>query len=101
MLDSIKNFLEKLQNADDNRKTKWMVIGTAVITIFVIFIWLKYFNSLISPQGKEQNTQSPAASFWETFKNGASVIYDGAKDQIQNAQDKIKSPKEYDIKPGK
>lgn len=99
MLESLKKFLEKLQNANENQKTRWLIIGTAAITVLVLFVWLKYFNSLIAFSEKKQNPQSPAASFWETFKNGASVIYGQAKEQIQNTQNKIKSSTDYDIKP--
>jgi len=98
MLDFLKNFLRKLQNADEDRKTKWVVVGTAAITFLVVFVWLKYFNSLIAPN-RENDSRSPAAAFWETFKNGANVIYSEVGNGISELKDKIGGPTEYDIRP--
>ncbi len=90
-----KDFLEKIQSADENRKRRWLVISTTVLVIGVGFLWLGYFNNLV---GKFSGSQVPTAervdgfSFLETMKAGFATIYD----VIKAVFDK---PKDYLIKP--
>ncbi|TSC81703.1 MAG: hypothetical protein G01um101420_900 [Parcubacteria group bacterium Gr01-1014_20] len=90
-----KDFLEKIQGADEGRKRKWLLISTTILVIGVGYLWLGYFNNLI---GKFSGTQVQTAesvggfSFVETMKAGLATIYDVVKSVFDR-------PKDYLIKP--
>ena len=91
-----KEFIEKLQAADEGRKRKWMIISTTIVMAVVIYVWLGYFNNLIARLSQPVLPQSPEVvrkpSFLETMKTGAAAIYEVFSRLV-------KAPKEYIIKP--
>lgn len=103
----MKNFLEKLQSADEATKKRWMVLTVAVIMALVIYVWLAYFNNLIAgfSSGQAQSVASSAAepassgSFLETAKNGLASLYQIFSDKIHSLGQVLQSPREYIIKP--
>lgn len=95
MENMIKDFLDKIQSADENKKRKWLLISTTILVIGVGYLWLGYFNNLI---GKFSGSQVQTAesvggfSFLETMKAGLATTYDVVRSVFDR-------PKEYLIKP--
>lgn len=94
-------FLEKLQNSDESSKRVWTVILSIVSMVVVVFVWFAYFNSLFSgftePQVAE--VEGDEFTFWSTMENGATVVYSGLAERLQDFAGALGSPKEYDIVP--
>lgn len=91
-----KEFIEKLQAADEGHKRKWMIASTAIAMALVVYIWLGYFNSLIVGFSQPALPQSSQVvrkpSFLETMKAGTAAIYEVFSGLVN-------APKEYIIKP--
>lgn len=99
-----KNFLERLQAADDRTKKRWAFFATTVIMAGVMFVWLGYFNSLVStpaaaePVPQEEGLQYNL-SFFETTGHGAVIIYQGLLEKLKSIGNMFGSPKELIITP--
>lgn len=99
-----KNFLERLQEADDDTKKWWVVIGTVVIMSAVVFVWLGYFNNLIA--GNIRRTE-PAPiteekgefTFFDTMRNGVASIFHSFKGGVEGIINGIGGSRSYDIAP--
>lgn len=96
-----KNWIEKIQSIDEDRKRRWMVLIAIIIMIVVIFIWLRYFNILVSMNAPEPSPvpQNGGFSFWQTAKGGATMIYQSIISGIKNLFAAFGSSKSYEIKP--
>lgn len=90
-----KEFLEKIQAADEDRKRRWVFISTVIIIIGVGYLWLGYFNNLLGRLGQNQPQEVERVSgfsFLETMKIGVATIVDALKSVLNH-------PKSYIIKP--
>ena len=98
-----KNWLQRLQESDESRKRRWLV-GLALLSmVIVVFVWLSYFNSLLSCANQvvavasaERNTN---VSFFETMKTGTAVITDHLWSAVRRLGRILNAPKNYIIKP--
>lgn len=100
----MKSFLEKLQSADEDIKRRWMIGATIVIMVIVVYIWMAYFNTLISgfsPSQVSVSDQTAAGShgFWFTMKNGMSTIYNMFMSAAGGFGKILNAPREYIVKP--
>ena len=116
------NFLEKLQSAPEPTKRRWLVAATAVLMIAVIYVWLAYFNNLITAfsqpaapaydytqpvpgqAGQPPAEQNPFVageqiSFWQTLKNSVANLYEIFSNKLHVLSDTLNAPREYIIKP--
>lgn len=109
------SFLEKLQSAPEAAKRRWIIAATAAIMVAVIYIWLAYFNTLLtagfsspansSPAGSEQMTQPPSTAggsnvtFWQTLKNSVANLYAIFTEKLRDLGNILNAPREYIIKP--
>jgi hypothetical protein len=109
------NFLQKLQSAPEPTKRRWIMAITAVVMVAVIYVWLAYFNSLITagfsqPAIPSVNSgQVPAepapsagvgsASFWQKLKNATANLYNVFGGALHNLGNILDAPREYIIKP--
>ena len=93
------DFLKKLQTSDDAVKRRWLIGSSAVMMIFVIAIWLSYFNTLVqtNPSAPTDET-TQGLSFWQTFKGGFGIVSHDIGDKIRNLFETLKSPKSYNVK---
>lgn len=97
-------FIEKLQNSDEDTKKKWMFVLTSISMAVVIFIWLGYFNNLVtglSTPKTEELSKDAGFSFIESAKMSAVVVYGGLVDKIYGLGNILKAPREYIINPPK
>lgn len=100
-----KNFLERLQAADNRTKTRWTFFATAVIMAGVMFVWLGYFNSLIGTPAAEtspvfqEETLSHDLTFFETTGHGAVILYQGLLEKLKSIGSIFGGPKELIITP--
>ena len=105
MAASMAGFLEKLRSADENTKTRWIIIITSVIMVIVVYVWLAYFNNLFATafvpaetepnnQGKNATTDPPAS-----LQQRAGALYQIFIDKIQALGTILKTPREYIVKP--
>lgn len=100
----LKNFLEKIQSADEGVKRRWMIISTVVIMAVVIYVWLGYFNNLIASFNRplaEVPSEGAGFSFWSSLKSSAALLYNGLGDKLHAFGDILKTPREYIIQPPK
>ena len=99
------HFLEKLQSADEGTKMKWIIIATSVIMIVVIYIWLMYFNNLLSAASAPIVENTPTEKSAPVSNQGISImdrvgsIYHAFIDKIGSLGNILTTPKDYIIKP--
>lgn len=102
-----KNFLERLQSADEATKKRWLIVSAAVIMAIVIYVWLAYFNNLVagfSESGQPVQADSGGeggVTFWQTMKNGLSVTFHGFTSGLHGLGNILQAPREYIINPPK
>jgi len=98
----MENLLHKLQNADDTTKRRWGAAITAALMVFVVYVWLAYFNTLVGPERVASSADAAGNagfSFWGTMKSETALIYDSLKGYAAGFGELIRSPKEYAVEP--
>lgn len=97
-----KGFLDRLQSAPEPTKTKWLIATTVIVMVIVIWVWLKYFNTLVRPAstGFHRTTETHRAfSFREAARSGAALVVDSFKKGAISVRERLTAPKEYRITP--
>jgi hypothetical protein len=95
-----KDFLGKLQNADESVKKRWLVALSAVSMLVIIVVWLKYFAFLTRPAGSlGQERAGSDFSFWETMKTGLAVLWDELLAALRGVGRILGASRNYIIKP--
>ena len=79
-MNSIRNFIEKLQNSDDTVKKRWLVIMSGLSMIIVIAIWLIFLNNSIEKIGEKKLNESET-SFWQVFQTGLKIAGNSIKEK--------------------
>jgi hypothetical protein len=96
----LKEFLEKIQNADESVKKRWLVILSAICMLVIILVWLKYFAFITRPLGNlSQGGGGEEFSFWETMTTGVSVLGNKFLSALQSFGRILSAPRSYLIKP--
>ncbi len=98
----MNDFLKKIQESDDAEKRKWLFVFSGVAIAVVVFLWLKYFNSLLGPvsPAEQQNIGGGnGLAFFETFKAGLAIVVKTIGGAIKSVVDFILQPTSYIIKP--
>ena len=96
------DFIKKLRESDEITKRRWLFLFSGISMLAVIFLWTKYFNTIVGPiNAPEQDKQEISQSFpfWQTFKAGFGVVSDTAGGIANSLFNIISQPKSYDIKP--
>ncbi|MBI4086317.1 MAG: hypothetical protein HY433_03725 [Candidatus Liptonbacteria bacterium] len=95
------NFLKRLQESEENVKRRWLILGSAVMMILVVFIWLNYFNTLVQQASAPAQTEQAerGLTFWQTFKSGLGIVFQTAGSKIKYWFEIARSPKSYSINP--
>ncbi len=96
------DFIKKLQESDEKIKRRWLFILSGVSMFAVVFLWTKYFNTIVGPiNAPEQKNEEVSQSFpfWGTFRAGLGVVSDTAGGIAKSMFGIISQPKSYDIKP--
>ncbi len=79
-----------------------MFILSVVAMVIVVYVWLYYFNNIILSFSEPQKSASETESgfgFWQTMKNGFTVIYEGFLGKLRWLAKAINEPREYIISP--
>src|SRR3989344_8010064 len=94
-------FLEKIQNSDEQTKRIWMFVLTVISMGVVIFVWLAYFNNLVSSfEQPVRVAEEPSGfTFWQTMKKGMNVVYGEFMNKLRFLGETLSAPKEYIISP--
>ena len=70
----MSKFLETLQNTEERTK-QWIVIGaSATVGLLVIWIWLGYFNNIVSPASVAAADNDTSISFLATARGGLAFV---------------------------
>jgi len=103
-MNKVYEFIKKLRESEEHIKRRWLVLISGVLMVFIVFFWMKYFNSLVEPMDAPQPAEQSAGqgfTFWETFKSGLGAILETAGKTLSSFMNMISQPKNYDITPGK
>lgn len=96
-----REWLKRIQSADESRKKVWLVLFSVVFLAAVIFVWLSYFNNLVVAvnEGEASDEAPDGFSFGLTMKSGAAAIYNFFADRIEGIFGFFTKSKEYIIEP--
>ncbi len=114
-----KSFLEELRSLDEATKRKVAVVATAILMIGVVYVWVGYFNGLVTgtseqstvadgqaqvgstqPVAENSNNASSAGSgFGQNIKSGIAVIGSYFAGVAQWLVGLVKNPGQYNIHP--
>lgn len=71
--------------------------------IFVVSIWLAYFNTILEPLGSADKkivaAQKQESSAWDTTKLGAVIATQKAKGAFTSLRDALQTHRDYIIEP--
>ncbi len=103
----MKEFLKKIQNGSERNKVRWLILFSVIAAMLVLFVWLKYFDSIIASQTNNQDVTGQQAeqnngnsfAFWQTFKAGLGVVFQSIADGFHSIFNAISQPKSYIVKP--
>ncbi len=102
--DSKKNFFERLQSADERTKKRWLIAVTAIVMVAVVYIWLGYFNGIVSGGARSEivppsESVDGSLAFWQTMKNGTAFIYNILSDKLHFLGQILQTPRDFIVKP--
>jgi hypothetical protein len=121
-----KGFIEELQSLDEPVKRRVLVIAAIVAMFVVVYVWLGYFNNLVTAIPQEQVAQNtmqdqavtPSAppapvpiaetmgssaasgpSVWQRMSGGMAYMYGAAANVLRGFASIFGAPGQYTIKP--
>lgn len=97
-------FLEKLQNLDEATKRRWMFILSGIAMVVVVFVWLAYFNNLVSGFGESEiaiaeSVEAESFPFFETAGSALAATYRAFWGLLRGFGEVLNEPREYIINP--
>jgi len=96
--------LKKLQELDHQKKTVVLIILSGISILFVFYIWLMYFNFMLSKYKNYEvaNNENDNVSFSMKLKSGLAFVYENLSSKIKDVANTlnnfINGPQEYNIK---
>lgn len=76
---NFKDFLERLRASDETTKRKIIIITSIICMIVIIYVWLGYFNSIVSggaqPAPVASASSAPSANFWQSVQSSTNALY--------------------------
>ena len=99
-----KGIFGRIRSADEDTKTKWLVVLSVICVSVVIFVWFKYFNSLVSPKrvtSASAQEELEGFSFLETTKNLVVLTAQNLKDVGGRLAEILAAPRNYIVEPPK
>lgn len=103
----MKKFLNKIQTGSEANKMRWLILFSVIAAALVLFVWLKYFDSIVASQTNNQDVAgqqtgqetSNGFAFWQTFKAGLGVVFQSIANGFHSIFSIISQPKSYMINP--
>jgi hypothetical protein len=98
----VSSYLQKLQTADDATKRRYGALFALIIMAIVIYIWLAYFNTIITPVARVATVapeEEMGFSFWDTVSKETASVYNAFANQLSKIKEMITKPKEYEVMP--
>ncbi len=103
----MKEFLKRIQTGNEATKMRWLILFSGIAVVLVLFVWLKYFDSIIAGQTNNQEIAGQQIeresgngfAFWQTFKAGFGVVFQTILDGFHSIFNVIREPKSYIVKP--
>lgn len=98
----MQDFIKKLRESDESTKMRWLVVSSAIMMVFVIFFWMKYFTAFVAPTEQTQQAEQNSGQtfgFWQTFKSGLGIVAETIGQTLGSVINTIREPKSYEIKP--
>jgi hypothetical protein len=103
-----KGFIEELQSLEEPTKLKVLIISALCVMVIVVYMWLGYFNNLVSSnapsavadsQTPTQTSAPTGTSFVGSMQNELASIYEGFIGLFRGIGGIFKGPGQYNIKP--
>lgn len=96
-----KSFLERLREADDAVKRRWLIIGTSIVMIAVVFVWLSYFENLLKSYSPspEPIIEESGFAVVEIMKNGTAIVLRGFLERARDFFDVFGRTQQFMITP--
>lgn len=96
--------IKKLQSAPEHIKQRWLLGTSALAMIFVLFLWLAYFNTLLEPLGSSTSrarseSESREDSAWDTMQLGVRFTFTKLKNGVLFLVGAFQAPRDYIIEP--
>ncbi|HUZ92651.1 MAG TPA: hypothetical protein VNG29_01490 [Candidatus Paceibacterota bacterium] len=112
----MNNFIQKLQSLPDAQKHRVMIVATAVVMVAIVYVWLAYFNGLVSGFSNQATdvpaVAAPAAAgspgagataggftFLQTMRSGAAILWNAFDGKLHALGSVLGAPKEYMVTP--
>lgn len=92
-----EGLLHKIQAAPESLKAKILVVSSVLAGICVVFVWLKFFNSIFTNDAVSETNNDFAVR--EAFLGGAANMYQNTVSGIGDLFRKISDPKEIIVEP--
>lgn len=102
VFDYLHRSFHALQEAPEARKRRWLMGGSLVAAMLVVWIWLAYFNTLIAPPYAPPPPQPSTAddfSLWQSVRSGTAFLFDNVSREMSRALELLRAPKNYEIVP--
>ncbi len=80
-----------------------MIVCTAIVMVFVVYVWFAYFNNLVGSFSEPEPTTAPGGGFTfsQSMKNGVAIIYETFIGKMEALAEILKAPREYIVNPPK
>lgn len=97
----VVEWLEKIRNAEEKVKKRWLIILSVLCMLLIIAIWLKYFAFLLRPAAvfEEYGGEKGEFSFWQTMGLGLRVAADRLIAGLRELGKMLWESRSYIVKP--
>jgi len=92
-----KSFLTQLQEANEDTKNLWIIAGTSVVMLVIVFVWLTWFNNLNTLAGVPGG--SGTANIGGVAPDNGFSLWQSVKAGISELGGIFQTSREYIIKP--
>ncbi len=86
MLESVKNFFERIRNEEEHVRRRWLFILSGTSMAVVVALWIFYINIIVGRPAGEEETAAVASAknpgFPQIFGAGIRVVTNEARRQL-------------------
>lgn len=88
-MQKLQNFLNDLQNSDQERKKRWLIGGTVITIVIIAALWSIYISQTIKSLSSAGTEEKPA--FSAVFNTGLKILKNDLTAKIGNFMGEAKS----------